>query len=188
MIFSFYPIYTGNAFLAAVCRRSADKQSTLPKGVFPVTANFTTDLHSVGQFIQDGTRSMFETVIWVREARTEILIEQETDDIDGLNYLAGETVQFINRKAYEGTLMAHMDGGTPNIVFEIDRADEYHFGYLVYFFKKACGLSGYLLGVNPFNQPGVESYKTNMFALLGKLGYEEQRKALENCIWFAGQR
>lgn len=157
----------------------AESEGKEHKGLFPVSANFSTDLHSVGQFIQDGTRSLFETVIWVKEPRTDAVIQADEEDIDGLNYLAGKSMQFVNRKAYEGTLMAHVDGGTANIVFEIDRADEYHFGYLVYFFEKACGLSGYLLGVNPFNQPGVEDYKKNMFALLGKPGYEERRKALE---------
>ena len=148
------------------------------KGIFATSANFSTDLHSIGQYIQDGTRNVFETVVWVKEPRSESIIEAADEDIDGLNYLAGKSIQFVNSKAYAGTLMAHMDGGTPNIVVEIDRADAYHFGYLVYFFEKACGLSGYLLGVNPFDQPGVEAYKKNMFALLGKPGYEEQREAL----------
>ena len=149
------------------------------KGIFATSANFSTDLHSIGQFIQDGTRMMFETVLWVREPRSESIIKEEKDDIDGLNYLAGKSVQFVNSKAYQGTLLAHVDGGTPNIVFEIDRADAWHFGYLVYFFEKACGISGYLLGVNPFDQPGVEAYKKNMFALLGKKGYEQRKKYLE---------
>ena len=149
------------------------------KGLFATSANFSTDLHSIGQFIQDGARMMFETVVWVREPRSESYIEETAEDIDGLNYLAGKSVQFVNSKAYQGTLMAHMDGGTPNIIVEIDRADAWHFGYLVYFFEKACGISGYLLGVNPFNQPGVEAYKKNMFALLGKPGFEGGRKELE---------
>ena len=149
------------------------------KGLFATSANFSTDLHSIGQFIQDGTRNMFETVVWVKEPRSESYIEETVEDIDGLNYLAGKSVQFVNSKAYQGTLMAHMDGGTPNIIVEIDKADAWHFGYLVYFFEKACGISGYLLGVNPFNQPGVEAYKKNMFALLGKPGFEERRKELE---------
>lgn len=149
------------------------------KGIFATSANFSTDLHSIGQYIQDGTRNVFETVVWVKEPRSEIILEETEVDIDGLNYLAGKSVQFVNSKAYAGTLMAHMDGGTPNIVIEVDRADAYHFGYLVYFFEKACGLSGYLLGVNPFDQPGVEAYKKNMFALLGKPGFEERRKELE---------
>ena len=149
------------------------------KGIFATSANFSTDLHSIGQFIQDGTRNLFETVVWVREPRSESYIEEVDVDVDGLNYLAGKSVQFVNSKAYQGTLMAHMDGGTPNILIEIDKADAWHFGYLVYFFEKACGISGYLLGVNPFNQPGVEAYKKNMFALLGKPGFEERRKDLE---------
>ena len=149
------------------------------KGLFVTSANFSTDLHSIGQFIQDGSRIMFETVLWVKEPRSEITIEHTEEDIDGLNYLAGQTVQHVNQKAYEGTMLAHMDGGTPNIILEIDRTDAWHFGYLVYFFEKACGISGYLLGVNPFNQPGVEDYKKNMFALLGRSGFEERRKYLE---------
>ena len=157
----------------------AESEGKDQKGIFPTAANFSTDLHSIGQFIQDGSRDLFETVIWVKEPRTEAFIEEAAEDIDGLNYLAGKSVQFVNSKAYQGTLMAHMDGGTPNIIVEIDKADAYHFGYLVYFFEKACGLSGYLLGVNPFDQPGVEAYKKNMFALLGKPGYEARKAELE---------
>ena len=157
----------------------AESEGKDQKGIFPTAANFSTDLHSIGQFIQDGTRNLFETVIWVKEPRSEAFIEEAAEDIDGLNYLAGKSVQFVNSKAYQGTLMAHMDGGTPNIVIEIDQADAYHFGYLCYFFEKACGISGYLLGVNPFDQPGVEAYKKNMFALLGKPGYEARKAELE---------
>lgn len=149
------------------------------KGIFATSANFSTDLHSIGQFIQDGTRNLFETVLWVKNQRSDCVIEEMEGDVDGLNYLAGKDVQFVNSKAYAGTLMAHMDGGTPNIVLEIEKADSYNFGYVVYFFEKACGISGYMLGVNPFNQPGVESYKKNMFALLGKPGFEDLRKELE---------
>lgn len=149
------------------------------KGIFATSANFSTDLHSIGQYIQDGTRNVFETVLWVKKPRSESIIEETEENIDGLNYLAGKSLQYVNSKAYAGTLMAHMDGGTPSIVLEIDRADAYHFGYLVYFFEKACAVSGYLLGVNPFDQPGVEAYKKNMFALLGKPGFEERRKKLE---------
>ena len=145
----------------------AESEGKDQKGIFPTAANFSTDLHSIGQFIQDGTRNLFETVIWVKEPRTEAFIEEAAEDIDGLNYLAGKSVQFVNSKAYQGTLMAHMDGGTPNIIIEIDQADAYHFGSLCYFFEKACGLSGYLLGVNPFDQPGVEAYKINMKRMLG---------------------
>ncbi len=152
------------------------------KGIFATAANFSTDLHSIGQFIQDGTRSIFETVVWVKKPRSESYLEAAAEDIDGLNYLAGKSMQFVNSKAYTGTLLAHCDGGTPNILLEIDEADAYHFGYLVYFFEKACGLSGYQLGVNPFDQPGVEAYKKNMFALLGKPGFEERRKELESRI------
>ena len=157
----------------------AESEGKDNKGIFPTAANFSTDLHSIGQFIQDGTRSLFETVVWVKNPRSELVIEAADEDIDGLNYLAGKSVQFVDSKAYQGTLLAHMDGGTPNIIIEIDEADAYHFGYLVYFFEKACGLSGYLLGVNPFDQPGVEAYKKNMFALLGKPGYEARRAELE---------
>ncbi len=157
----------------------AESEGKDQKGIFPTAANFSTDLHSIGQFIQDGARNLFETVLWVNSSKAEITIEEAAEDIDGLNYLAGQNVHFVNSKAYQGTLMAHMDGGTPNIVLEIDDADEYHFGQLVYFFEKSVGLSGYLLGVNPFDQPGVEAYKKNMFALLGKPGFEERRKELE---------
>ncbi len=157
----------------------AESEGKDQKGIFPTAANFSTDLHSIGQFIQDGARSLFETVIWVKNPRSEAFIEEAAEDIDGLNYLAGKSVQFVNSKAYQGTLMAHMDGGTPNIIVEIDEADAYHFGYLVYFFEKACGISGYLLGVNPFDQPGVEAYKKNMFALLGKPGYEARKAELK---------
>ena len=157
----------------------AESEGKDQKGIFPTAANFSTDLHSIGQFIQDGARNLFETVIWVNNTKAESYIEEAAEDIDGLNYLAGKSVQFVNSKAYQGTLMAHMDGGTPNIIIEIDDADAYHFGQLVYFFEKACGLSGYMLGVNPFDQPGVEAYKKNMFALLGKPGYEERRTELE---------
>lgn len=157
----------------------AESEGKGQKGIFPTAANFSTDLHSIGQFIQDGARNLFETVVWVREPRSESVLETEPVDLDGLNYLSGKSVQFVNSKAYAGTLMAHMDGGTPNILIEIDRADAWHFGYLAYFFEKACGISGYLLGVNPFDQPGVEAYKKNMFALLGKPGFEELRASLE---------
>ena len=149
------------------------------KGIFPVSASFSTDFHSIGQFIQDGTRNMFETVIWINQPYANIVLQEQDDDMDGLNYLAGETLHFVNRKAFEGTLMAHIDGGTPNVVISIDRRDEYHLGYLMYFFERACGISGYLLGVNPFDQPGVEMYKKNMFTLLGKPGYENGKEELE---------
>jgi glucose-6-phosphate isomerase len=149
------------------------------KGIFPSSANFSTDLHSLGQYVQEGRRDLFETVIKVQEPRHELKIEKAESDLDGLNYLTGETVDFVNNKAFEGTLLAHTDGGVPNLIVEIPAMDAYTFGYLVYFFEKACAMSGYLLGVNPFDQPGVEAYKVNMFALLGKPGFEEKKAELE---------
>ncbi len=149
------------------------------KGIYPSSANFSTDLHSLGQYVQEGRRDLFETVIKVEAARHDLIIEAAEKDGDGLNYLAGETVDFVNTKAFEGTLLAHTDGGVPNLVIEIPALDAYTFGYLVYFFEKACAISGYLLGVNPFDQPGVEAYKVNMFALLGKPGFEEKKAELE---------
>lgn len=149
------------------------------KGIFPASANFSTDLHSLGQYIQEGRRDLFETVIKVDKSRHRLIIEKEDNDLDGLNYLANQTVDFVNEKAYEGALFAHTDGGVPNLVVSVPELNEYAFGYLVYFFEKACAMSGYLLGVNPFDQPGVEAYKQNMFALLGKPGYEEKKAALE---------
>ena len=148
------------------------------KGIFPAAVDFTTDLHSMGQFIQDGARIMFETVMNVEEARETITIEKEAEDLDGLNYLAGKTMDFVNKSAMNGTILAHTDGSVPNLMIKIPKMDEFHLGQLFYFFEFACGVSGYILGVNPFNQPGVESYKRNMFALLGKPGYEEVREAL----------
>ncbi|EEM14694.1 MULTISPECIES: glucose-6-phosphate isomerase [Bacillus] len=149
------------------------------KGIFPSSANFSTDLHSLGQYIQEGRRDLFETVLKVGKSTHELKIELDENDLDGLNYLAGETVDFVNTKAYEGTLLAHSDGGVPNLIVNIPELNEYTFGYLVYFFEKACAMSGYLLGVNPFDQPGVEAYKKNMFALLGKPGFEELKAELE---------
>lgn len=149
------------------------------RGIFPASANFSTDLHSMGQYIQDGRRFIFETVLNVEKPRRDVEITADKDDLDGLNYLVGRTVDFVNQKAFEGTLLAHTDGQVPNLVLNIEKLDEYNFGQMVYFFEKACGLSGCLLGVNPFNQPGVEAYKKNMFALLGKPGYEEEKAKLE---------
>ncbi|MDD3477903.1 MAG: glucose-6-phosphate isomerase, partial [Candidatus Izemoplasmatales bacterium] len=149
------------------------------EGLFVASASFTTDLHSLGQYIQEGRRNMFETVLNVVNPEKQLVIETMKGDLDGLNYLAGETVDYVNKKAFQGTLLAHEEGGVPNVILEVDRIDAYTFGYLVYFFELACGISGYVLGVNPFNQPGVEAYKKNMFALLGKPGYEELRKQLE---------
>lgn len=148
------------------------------KGIFPASVNFSADLHSMGQYIQDGKRHLFETVLNVETPELELKIEENEENLDGLNYLAGKTIDFVNKKAFEGTLLAHLDGGVPNIIINIPKMDEYNFGKLIYFFEKACGISGYMLGVNPFNQPGVESYKKNMFALLGKPGFEELREKL----------
>ena len=148
------------------------------KGIFPASVDLTTDLHSMGQFIQDGARIMFETVLEVEECEQEIVMGEEPVDLDGLNYLAGKNVDFINKSAMNGTILAHTDGEVPNLLVKIPRQDEFSLGQLFYFFEFACGVSGYMLGVNPFNQPGVESYKKNMFALLGKPGYEKEREEL----------
>ena len=148
------------------------------KGIFPASVDLTTDLHSMGQFIQDGSRIMFETVINVETSREEITINEEPVDLDGLNYLAGKSVDFVNKSAMNGTILAHTDGQVPNLMIDVPEVNEFYLGQLFYFFEFACGVSGYLLGVNPFNQPGVESYKKNMFALLGKPGYEAQREEL----------
>ncbi|NDL66347.1 glucose-6-phosphate isomerase [Anaerotalea alkaliphila] len=149
------------------------------KGLFPASVNFSTDLHSMGQYIQDGMRNIFETVIHVKNPRRDFVLESNEDNLDGLNFLAGKTMDFVNGNAFKGTLLAHIDGGVPNIVVDVDTLDEENFGALVYFFELACGIGGYMLGINPFDQPGVEAYKKNMFALLGKPGYEELRAALE---------
>ncbi len=148
------------------------------KGIFPAAVDFTTDLHSMGQFIQDGQRTLFETVINVETSKTEIILEEEEVDLDGLNYLAGKSVDFINKSAMKGTLLAHTDGNVPNLQISLPEQNEFYLGELFYFFEFACGVSGYILGVNPFDQPGVESYKKNMFALLGKPGFEVQREEL----------
>lgn len=148
------------------------------KGIFPASVDLTTDLHSMGQFIQDGCRKLFETVINVEDSREEIKIGTEPVDLDGLNYLSGKTVDFVNKSAMNGTILAHTDGQVPNMMVNIPEVNEFYLGELFYFFEFACGVSGYLLGVNPFNQPGVESYKKNMFALLGKPGYEAKREEL----------
>ncbi len=149
------------------------------KGLYPASANFSTDLHSLGQYIQEGRRHLFETVLHVQTSRKELILEEDEKNSDGLNYLAGKTIHDVNEKAFQGTLLAHTDGDVPNLVIDLPKLDPYTFGYLVYFFEKACGISGYLLGVNPFNQPGVEAYKKNMFALLGKPGFEEEKERLE---------
>ncbi len=149
------------------------------KGLFPASAVFSTDLHSLGQFVQDGSRVLFETVISVKGCGKDLLVKEEPDDFDGLNFLSNQGMSAVNRKAMEGTILAHTQGGVPNLILEMDAVNEYELGFLIYFFEKACAVSGYLLGVNPFDQPGVEGYKKNMFALLGKPGYEQQRAELE---------
>ncbi|MGS4030927.1 glucose-6-phosphate isomerase [Staphylococcus pseudintermedius] len=149
------------------------------KGIYPSSANFTTDLHSLGQYVQEGRRFLIETVLKVENPEHDITIEEDADDLDGLNYLAGKTVDEVNTKAFEGTLLAHTDGGVPNMVVKLPRLDAETYGYVVYFFELAVAMSGYQLGVNPFNQPGVEAYKQNMFALLGKPGFEDKKKDLE---------
>ena len=149
------------------------------KGLYPSSAVFSTDLHSLGQFVQDGSRVMFETVIQFAEPQKEFFLKDEATNVDGLNFLSNQNMSVVNRKAFEGTVIAHTEGGVPNIVLELPRLDEFELGYIIYFFEKACAISGYMLGVNPFDQPGVESYKKNMFARLGKPGYESARAELE---------
>ena len=149
------------------------------KGLMPTSVVFSTDLHSMGQFVQDGARIMFETVVDVKNPHSELFIQNDPQNLDGLNFLSEQNMSYVNRKAMEGTILAHTDDGVPNIVLEVESLKEFDLGYLIYFFERACAISGYLLGVNPFDQPGVESYKKNMFALLGKPGYEAEKAALE---------
>ncbi|MCD7891394.1 MAG: glucose-6-phosphate isomerase [Ruminococcus sp.] len=149
------------------------------KGIFPASAVFSTDLHSMGQLIQDGSRVMFETVVDIKNPKKDFFLESDEANLDGLNFLTNQNMSVVNRKAFEGTVLAHTEGGVPNIILEMDDTTEESVGYIIYFFEKACAISGYVLGVNPFNQPGVENYKANMFALLGKPGYEGQKAALE---------
>ena len=149
------------------------------KGIFPAAVDFSTDLHSMGQYIQEGLRNLFETVLNVEAPKADITIGTDPQNVDGLNFLSGKTMDFVNHKAFQGTVLAHNDGGVPNLIFNIPQLDEYYLGYLIYLFERACGISGYMLGVNPFNQPGVEAYKKNMFALLGKPGYENEKASLE---------
>ena len=149
------------------------------KGIFPSSVIFSQDLHSMGQYVQEGERNLFETVVDIKNVKKEFYIEEDKDDFDGLNFISGNNMSYVNRKAMEGTLLAHTDGGVPCMLLEVESLNEFDYGYLVYFFEKACAISGYILGVNPFNQPGVESYKKNMFALLGKKGYEADREELE---------
>jgi glucose-6-phosphate isomerase len=141
------------------------------KGIFPASLNFTTDLHSMGQYIQEGRKNIFETVLNIEKPKKDIKVREDKDNLDGLNYLSGKTLDYINKKAMEGTMKAHVDGGVPNIIIDVPDINAYYLGYMFYFYEKVCGMSGYLLGVNPFNQPGVEAYKKNMFELLGKPGY-----------------
>ncbi len=150
------------------------------KGIFPASMDFSTDLHSLGQFLQDGTRNVFETILNVEKPKLEVEIINDVENLDGLNFVSGKTMDYVNKKACQGTMLAHMDGGVPINVLNIPEVNEYYFGKMVYFFEKACGISGYMLGVNPFDQPGVEEYKKNMFALLGKSGYEKLSEELNN--------
>ncbi len=177
MFISYEPDFTMmNEWLKQLFGESEGKEG---KGLFPTSAIFSTDLHSLGQYIQQGERIMFETVISFLKAKREIVIEEDGENADGLNFLAGRTMAFVNEKAYQGTVLAHTDGEVPNIIIKCDDMSEKSLGYLIYFFEKACAISGYVLGINPFDQPGVESYKRNMFALLGKPGYEKEKEVLE---------
>ncbi len=177
MFVSYEPCFTMmNEWIKQLFGESEGKDG---KGLFPVSAIFSTDLHSLGQYIQQGQRTMFETVINFEEPRSAYTIQSEEGNIDGLNFLAGKTMDFVNKMAFQGTVLAHNDGGVPNVVLTLSKMDEENLGYLIYFLEKACAVSGYVLGVNPFNQPGVESYKRNMFALLGKPGYEKEKETLE---------
>jgi glucose-6-phosphate isomerase len=153
------------------------------KGIFPASVDFSSDLHSMGQYIQEGERILFETVISVEKTEREVIIPQDKGNLDKLNFLAGKNVDFVNKMAELGTQIAHVDGDVPNISLEIERLDEYNIGQLIYFFEKACGISGYLINVNPFDQPGVEAYKKNMFALLEKPGFETETQQLKGRIW-----
>ncbi len=177
MYVSYEPDFTLlNEWLKQLYGESEGKEN---KGIFPASAIYSTDLHSLGQYVQEGERHLFETVFVFNEPKRELIIEADEANVDGLNFLAGKGMSYINRKAFEGTVLAHTDGGVPNIIIEADRMDEENLGEMIYFFEKACAVSGYILGVNPFDQPGVESYKNNMFALLGKPGYEELADALK---------
>ena len=177
MLVSYEPRFTMmNEWFKQLFGESEGKDN---KGIYPSSVIFSTDLHSLGQFIQEGTRSMFETVVTFDQTDYDVTIPMAEEDGDGLNFLAGKELSFVNRRAFEGTVLAHTDGGVPNFVINLEKPDAYNLGELIYFFEKACAISGYILGVNPFNQPGVESYKKNMFALLGKKGYESEKAALE---------
>ena len=177
MFISYEPSFTMmNEWLKQLFGESEGKEG---KGLFPTSAIFSTDLHSLGQYIQEGERIMFETVVTFGAPKKEIYIKEDPENVDGLNFLAGKTMSFVNEKAYQGTVLAHNDGGVPNVIIKADDMTAKSLGYLIYFFEKACAVSGYVLGINPFDQPGVESYKKNMFALLGKPGYENEKEVLE---------
>ena len=177
MFISYEPSFTMmNEWLKQLFGESEGKEG---KGLFPTSAIFSTDLHSLGQYIQEGERIMFETVVTFDKPKKEIYIKEDPTNVDGLNFLAGKTMSFVNEKAYQGTVLAHNDGGVANIIIKNEDMTEKSLGYLIYFFEKACAVSGYVLGINPFDQPGVESYKKNMFALLGKPGYENEKEVLE---------
>ncbi len=177
MMISYEPDYTlMNEWFKQLFGESEGKDG---KGIFPASAVFSTDLHSLGQYVQEGERLMFETVVMFDKPKQELTIGLDPENGDGFNFVAGQTVDYVNKKAFLGTVLAHTDGGVPNMILEMEQMNEYEFGYLAYFLEKACAVSGYILGINPFDQPGVESYKKNMFALLGKPGYEEHQKALE---------
>ena len=174
---SYEPAYTMmNEWFKQLYGESEGKDN---KGIYPSSVIFSTDLHSLGQYIQDGRRTMFETVVLFDKCKKEVTLGTEPTNVDGLNFLSGKIMGYVNQKAFEVTVLAHNDGGVPNIVLDVEQMDEANLGYLIYFLEKACAISGYILGVNPFNQPGVESYKKNMFALLGKPGYEDRKAELE---------
>ena len=177
MMISYEPDYTlMNEWFKQLYGESEGKDG---KGIYPSSAVFSTDLHSLGQYVQEGERIMFETVVMFQKPKHELIIGLDPENGDGFNFVAGKSVDYVNKKAFLGTVLAHTDGKVPNMILEMDEMNEYEFGYLVYFLEKACAVSGYILGINPFDQPGVESYKKNMFALLGKPGYEEHKKTLE---------
>lgn len=180
MMVSFEPeLTTFNEWFKQLFGESEGKNNT---GILPTSAIFSTDLHSLGQFIQDGSKILFETFIKIKKSKHELFIENDEANFDGLNYLANQNVSNVNEMAFKGTVLAHSNGGVPCLVLEIENLEEFSLGYLIYFFEKACAISGYMLGVNPFNQPGVEAYKNNMFALLKKPGYEELTKKFEDEI------
>lgn len=177
MMISYEPDYTMmNEWFKQLFGESEGKDG---KGLYPSSAVFSTDLHSLGQYVQQGERVMFETVVMFDKPKQELIIGLDPENGDGFNFVAGKSVDFVNKKAFLGTVLAHTDGGVPNMVLELAEMSEYEFGWLVFFLEKACAVSGYILGINPFDQPGVESYKKNMFALLGKPGYEEHKAQLE---------